>query len=907
MPNNTGANATAPGDAAVAAELERLALSNCFRKAERCLRLLRHLTNLTLEGRSGELKEYTLGVTVLARPESFDPRIDPVVRLEARRLRLKLAEYYQEEGLGDPILIDLPKGAYVPGFRFRSAPEVPAPPVPVMSPKRRAFFPWLAAGIVVILISVAGWYRFARSPLALPLRSSIAVLGFHDLSAQHQDLWISAAVSELMTIDLGAEQRLRTVPLENVARMRAELSLTPLVSYPFQVLQRIHADLGSDYIVTGAYLLRGHRIHLDVMLFDVRTGRQAAAISDESQDDALPDLARRCAGRVRAQLGVRLPDTGSSPSLRAASTEQLGQGMEQYAKGMERLRQGDALSARPYLEKAVAADASYPLFHSGLAAGLCALGLDRQAGQEAKRALDSSPGLGRVEQLEIEGSYRSIIHDWPRAIQVYQALFTLLPDDLEYGLLLGTVETRGGQAQEALGTVQALRSLPAPLGDDPRIDLTEAQAAGALSDFTHTRSAARSASAKASARGARLLYAKARLLESGAMQNLNVAGFQEVRTEARRICAELGDRLCVAAAYRIEANQMTGEGELAVAERLYQAALEIANQIGNFVEKLNALNGLANAARLKGDLPVAEGYYRSAAAVAADLGPQKFLEVGVGLADVLAESGRLSEAHGSIEQALRIAQQTGERECAGMGEAALAHTLELEGKSEAALGEYSRALEILREVRGPYEVSETLLGLGSTQLDRADLTGARKSFEEARTLARSYPGGVNLPETELAFAHLSFAEGNFADAASRARLALSGFTASGRESDRYLATAVLAEALMMKGSTTEASTLLAQFPSPDAVRFPARSVIEFEIARCLLLAHTGHRSEAMRAIDGVIAAASRRGIPRLERDALEAKKTIGRRPPATARQRWWAPTPWAANRTGSHLMGRISG
>jgi hypothetical protein len=110
--------------------------------------------------------------------------------------------------------------------------------------------------------------------------------------------------------------------------MRAELSLTPLVSYPFQVLQRIHADLGSDYIVTGAYLLRGHRIHLDVMLFDVRTGRQAAAIGDESQDDALPDLARRCAGRVRAQLGVRLPDTGSSPSLRAASTEQLGQGME---------------------------------------------------------------------------------------------------------------------------------------------------------------------------------------------------------------------------------------------------------------------------------------------------------------------------------------------------------------------------------------------------------------------------------------------------------------------------------------------------------------------------------------------------------------------------------------------------
>ncbi|MGA2137222.1 MAG: hypothetical protein ABSH50_33460, partial [Bryobacteraceae bacterium] len=110
MPNNVSAGGIAPDAASVAGELERLALSNCFRKAERCLRLLRHLTKVTLEGRGSELKEYALGVTVLERPETFDPRIDPVVRLEARRLRLKLAEYYQDEGLGDAVVIDLPKG-----------------------------------------------------------------------------------------------------------------------------------------------------------------------------------------------------------------------------------------------------------------------------------------------------------------------------------------------------------------------------------------------------------------------------------------------------------------------------------------------------------------------------------------------------------------------------------------------------------------------------------------------------------------------------------------------------------------------------------------------------------------------------------------------------------------------------
>jgi len=129
MPNSVSAGGIAPDAASVAGELERLALSNCFRKAERCLRLLRHLTKVTLEGRGSELKEYALGVTVLERPETFDPRIDPVVRLEARRLRLKLAEYYQDEGLGDAVVIDLPKGAYVLEFRFRSMHGEAAPAV----------------------------------------------------------------------------------------------------------------------------------------------------------------------------------------------------------------------------------------------------------------------------------------------------------------------------------------------------------------------------------------------------------------------------------------------------------------------------------------------------------------------------------------------------------------------------------------------------------------------------------------------------------------------------------------------------------------------------------------------------------------------------------------------------------
>jgi hypothetical protein len=115
------------------------------------------------------------------------------------------------------------------------------------------------------------------------------------------------------------------------------------------------------------------------------------------------------------------------------------------------------------------------------------------------------------------------------------------------------------------------------------------------------------------------------------------------------------------------------------------------------------------------------------------------------------------------------------------------------------------------------------------------------------------------------------------DAVTSARTALSGFTSSGREGGRYQAAALLASALLSGGGTAEASALLAQFPPPDAAKLPARSVVEFEVARCSLLSRTGRGAEAMRAIDVVIATAARRGIPRLEQDAVKAKKVIGQR------------------------------
>jgi TolB-like protein len=84
-------------------------------------RFLEFAVEETLHGRGNEIKENVIGIHVFDRPSTYDPRVDPIVRVEARRLRVKLRAYYEREGKADELIIELPKGRYSPVFRRRSA------------------------------------------------------------------------------------------------------------------------------------------------------------------------------------------------------------------------------------------------------------------------------------------------------------------------------------------------------------------------------------------------------------------------------------------------------------------------------------------------------------------------------------------------------------------------------------------------------------------------------------------------------------------------------------------------------------------------------------------------------------------------------------------------------------------
>ena len=97
--------------------LERVLASRGFANAPGLRRLLGYLVDNTLDGKSDPLKEYAIGVDVFDRGASFDPKTDTIVRVQARRLRAKLDEYYRTEGRNDAVVIEVAKGRYVPRFR----------------------------------------------------------------------------------------------------------------------------------------------------------------------------------------------------------------------------------------------------------------------------------------------------------------------------------------------------------------------------------------------------------------------------------------------------------------------------------------------------------------------------------------------------------------------------------------------------------------------------------------------------------------------------------------------------------------------------------------------------------------------------------------------------------------------
>jgi TolB-like protein len=146
----------------------------------------------------------------------------------------------------------------------------------------------MALALAALLALGLGVLMLHRGPRQGPgtTRRSVAVLGFRNVSGQPEAAWLSTALSELLRAELGAGEKLRIIPGENVARMRAELGLPEADSLARDALTRIRSSLGSDLVLLGSYTTAGppqggETLHLELLLLDTSEGQTVAAVTDE--------------------------------------------------------------------------------------------------------------------------------------------------------------------------------------------------------------------------------------------------------------------------------------------------------------------------------------------------------------------------------------------------------------------------------------------------------------------------------------------------------------------------------------------------------------------------------------------------------------------------------------------------
>jgi DNA-binding winged helix-turn-helix (wHTH) protein/tetratricopeptide (TPR) repeat protein/TolB-like protein len=679
----------------------------------------------------------------------------------------------------------------------------------------------LVAVLAVAAISVAGFYAWkqfhgvpqrthppVKSSTPTVARRSIAVLGIRNLSGRPEEGWLSTALAEMLSTELEAGEKLRLVSGEDIARTKLDLPLGDADSLSQNTLARLHKDLDSDLIVLGSYTALGEkpgtRIRLDLRLQDTVAGETIADVAVVGGEADLFDMVSQAGSRLREKLGVEAISPVEAVSVRA-SLPSNRYAARLYSEGLARLRVFDALAARDLLQQAVALEPKFSLAHSTLAEAWFRLGYDKKAQPEARQAFELSATLSREEKLAVEGRYRAIDHEHEKAIEVYRTLFTLFPDNVDYGLRLAGAQVGGSNGHDALATVELLRKLAPPASEDPRIDLQEAAAWDSLSEFKQQEPLLARAAEKAKAQGARLVLAEARENQCwlfryfGQTQNAVAAC-----RESRDIFAAAGDRKNEARALRAwaDAISLTDAPE---SIRLYQQAQVLFRRVGSEAGVAEVLNNLGDVYYVQGDPATAEKMQRQALAIYR-LTDRKRQEAAVtgNVAGDRMEQGDLRGALQLYEESLQLDREdTGG--VAGVG-LSVANIHQLQGDLAGAKNGYEQALATWQKNGDQDSSAYAMSNLGSVLLQEADFSGARKMYEQALAIRNTAGDKLTIAQTQLGLADLSLEEAHSSvEQEAAMRQAIEVFQKQQSRDDETLAWGMLARALLPEGKAAAAT------------------------------------------------------------------------------------------------------
>ncbi len=739
---------------------------------------------------------------------------------------------------------------------------------------------WLTAALILVLVSGAAYlFRPVRPSSAkasvksspINARRSVAVLGFRNLPGRPEEDWLATAFTEMLSTELAAGGSLRLVSGEDVTRAKRDLRIADANSLSSSTLANLRINPGADVVVLGSYTPieeKGHkRIRVDLRLQDTLSGETISEEAVTGTEENLFEVATQAGTRLRESLGAGPVSAGAMNSARASlpSTEAA---VRLFAEGRAKLWNFEYLAARDLLVKAEALDPGNAAVHLALADAWSALGYERNAQDEAQRAVDLSSPLSREEQLYAEGRYRELSRDWPKAIGNYRALTQFFPDNLNYSLRLAAAFSLNGNAQESLHAIESLRLLPKPMSDDPRIDLQETLTCDHSGDYQCSKKASANAASKAQKQGSRMLLAQAKLMQSqAASRQDDPKGAMALDEEAQQIFEQAGDKYGVARARYRMGDLLFKQGQFAQSNAVLEESLRDFRMLGSDGFVAATLNDIAGGLMEMGEISQAKTMYEQAL-VARRLVRDKrgIADTVTNLGTILLRQGDLAGATRYNEEALAIYQEIGEKDAVAFMQLNMSNVLLEQGDLSRAKALLDQSLAIQRTLGNSSDVAEVLHNMADALCHEGDIAGAQKAYDEALAIRISRGEDGNVAQTRLGQADLLLDSGKPADAESLVRLALEQFKKEKQVEEQVSAHDTLATTLLELGRLSEAKAEVEQATKLAGRNESRSSRFKTEIVAARVLSSGGKSEDTARNLRRTIKDAQKTGffVRRLE-------------------------------------------
>ncbi len=358
----------------VRAQLRKILSSRIFARSERLARFLTFTVEQTLAGRGDDIKEFVIGVEVFDKDAKYDPRMDPIVRVEARRLREKLRKYYETDGCRDPIDIEFPTGSYAPLVQPRD--------------------------------ETSG---SAKGRSALDNANAIAVLPFTNLSSEQENEYFSDGLTEELINALTKVEGLRVVAWNSAFQLKGKP----------RDIRRIAEQLGVRAVLEGSVRRTHDRLRITAQLVDATDGHY---LWSETYERPLKDIFAiedEISSAIVGALRIKL--TGpAGRSLVTRYTENI-QAYHLYFKGRffwNKRTEEDFYKALGYFEQAIQIDANHAPAYAGMAdcyimlgehGSVPALSIMRKARATESRALEIDP---RLAEAHVSLGTVAALYEW---------------------------------------------------------------------------------------------------------------------------------------------------------------------------------------------------------------------------------------------------------------------------------------------------------------------------------------------------------------------------------------------------------------------------------------------------------------------------------------------------------------